>query len=150
MNKSIKLKELKSTQIDNFELTDTNGLAHQLYYYSYAPAVVLSSQNTTLPRVVGTENVVFFQINTTSESSSGSIPVLFDKNQLVSRSISLNKEGEVLVIDPKTWNIVYRGTPDSNYWKALDNLIHGKTVVFNNTAAKGRVIPLEALPVNIF
>ena len=130
-------------------MTDTNGLAHQLYYYSYAPAVVLSSQNTTLPRVVGTENVVFFQINTTSESSSGSIPVLFDKNQLVSRSISLNKEGEVLVIDPKTWNIVYRGTPDSNYWKALDNLIHGKTAVFNNTAAKGRVIPLEALPVNI-
>ena len=44
-------------KIDNFELTDTNGLAHQLYYYSYAPAVVLSSQNTTLPRVVGTENL---------------------------------------------------------------------------------------------
>lgn len=136
-------------RVNDFELTDLNGLAHHLYYYSYAPAIVLSSRNTTVPTAANTSNVVFFQINPNNTPAGGGGTVLVDTNQLVSNALSLNKEGEVLVINPKTWNIVYRGPADSAYWNALNKLVSNVQLTPVSISVTGKTIPLQPLPTNI-
>ncbi len=40
------------------------------------------------------------------------LPILMDTNQLVGEQLGVTRTAEVIIIDPKTWKIMYRGPID--------------------------------------
>jgi len=123
-------------KVDNFRLLDAGGKSHELYYLSDMKAVVLMVQGNGCPIVrqaVPTlreirsqyrdKGVEFLLINSNLQDKSAAIaeeakefafdvPVLVDETQLVGESLGLTRTAEVLVIDPKTWTLAYRGPVD--------------------------------------
>ncbi len=121
------------TRVDNFMLLDHRGDAHELYYYSDAPAIVLIVQGNGCPivrnaltdyRQVSDEylpkGVPFLMLNANLQDGRQTIaaeadewdipyPILVDETQLVAESLGLTRTAEVLVIDPDGWQIAYRG-----------------------------------------
>ncbi len=120
-------------RVDNFGLYDHTGDFHQLYYYSDADAIVLYIQGNACPivrnglqdlkdirdRFEG-QNVVFFMLNANLQDDRESIakeaaefgidmPILVDDNQLVAEAMEVQRTAEAIVIDPKRWNVAYRG-----------------------------------------
>jgi len=122
-----------SDKVDDFQLTDTRLMAYQLYYYKYAPAVVLMTRTETGPYSAASaaelealkakyadKGVLFFMIDSTLGQSRDAaaaeaarerltIPVLMDEYQLVGEGLGVKREGEVFVLDPRTWRTAYRG-----------------------------------------
>ena len=118
---------------DDFTLADQNFLSHQLHRMSDAKAVVLvtygsgsaairrdAAELRALQADAGGKGVELFLLDSdpaeTRESvradlgAAGlSIPVLFDKQQLVGEQLGVTRTAEAIVIDPKTWRIAYRG-----------------------------------------
>jgi len=123
-------------RVDDFELVDQNGIAHRLYYYQNAPAVVLMSQGNGCPIVrnampglrevrdaYADKGVEFFLLNSNIQDNRASIAgeveefgfdirVLVDENQLVGESLNITRTAEIFVIDPKTKKVVYHGPID--------------------------------------
>ena len=122
-----------TTRVDNFMLLDQRGDAHELYYYSDAPAVVLIVHGNGCPivrnalsdyRQVSDEylpkGVPFLMLNANLQDGRHTIaaeadewdipyPILVDETQLVAESLGLTRTAEVLVIDPDGWQVAYRG-----------------------------------------
>src|SRR5215813_8818276 len=96
---------LTPDKVSDFQLTDTTRIAHRLFYYSYAPAIVLMSQKdgSPLSRAAAAElaklqaayrdkGVLFYMINPADTreqaaaevaSNGFAVPVLMDDLQLV-------------------------------------------------------------------
>lgn len=137
-------------RIDDFQLTDQSRMAEHLYYYGYVPAIVLMTQTnggkTSRDSAAGLEKlaaswrdkgVVFFMINSTlgetREATSAeaakqgfTIPVLMDEQQLVGESLGVQREGEVFVVDPKTWRVAYHGPMTGQAADAIAAVVAGK------------------------
>lgn len=152
--------------IDNFALLDQNGKFHDLYYLSDAKAVVLMTHanncaavGDALPRLQQVQadyagrGVEFLLINPgddrdaiKAKTQGTTIPVLVDELRLVSESLQLNRAGEVLVVDPKGWKLMYRGPIDKSrsgsalLSGALDSVLAGQPVAKAQVAAKGCAI----------
>jgi hypothetical protein len=128
----------------DFQLTDTDRMAHQLYYYKYAPAIVLMSQKdgSPLSRAAAAElgrlqaaykdrGVLFYMINSSDDREAAgaeakangfTVPVLMDDLQLVGERMNIQREGEVFVIDPKAnFAVAYRGPLDDRFNSARPN-----------------------------
>lgn len=122
--------------IDNFALLDHEGKFHELYYYSYAKAIVLVVHGIGCP-IMGhsflelqqlkekytSKGVVFFLINANPQDDRTALaenakelgitmPILKDEAQLVSAALKVTRTAEAFVIDPKSKTIVYRGPID--------------------------------------
>lgn len=119
--------------VDNFVLLDQDGVSHELYYHENASAIVLMIQGNGCPIVRNAwsdfktvrdefevQGVIFAMLNANPQDTrkaiagevdkfSYDVPVLKDEAQLVAASLGLTRTAEVLVIDPKTWKIAYRG-----------------------------------------
>ncbi|HVY89153.1 MAG TPA: redoxin domain-containing protein [Hyphomonadaceae bacterium] len=131
----------------DFQLTDTTRLAHELYYFRYAPAIVLMSQTdgSKLSRDAGAElgklqaaykdkGVLFYMINSNLTQSREdaaaevakakfTVPVLMDEQQLVGEQLGVKREAEVYVLDPKAnFKIAYHGPLDDRFAKGSPNL----------------------------
>ena len=124
------------TTVDDFQLVDHTGFAHQLYYYRDAPAIVIMSQGNGCPIVRNAmpaysavrdayagKGVQFFLLNSNLQDNPQSIaaearefgfdvPVLVDEYQLVGESLGVTRTAEVFVIDPDTMRVVYHGPVD--------------------------------------
>jgi peroxiredoxin len=135
--------------VDDFQLTDQTRTAQRLYYYGYAPAIVLMTQSDEGPvsraaapaleklaAAYKDRGVVVFMINSnladTREAAAAwaarqhtSVPILMDEQQLVGESLGVQREGEVFVIEPKTWSIAYHG-PLDGAGAALDAVLAGQ------------------------
>ena len=122
-----------AVSVENFELLDQDGNAHELYYYSDADAVVLIVQGNGCPVIrnalpdirevrdqYSDENVVFLMLNANPQDNRESIlaeasewaidlPILIDESQLVARGLGITRTAETFVIDPASWDLVYRG-----------------------------------------
>ncbi len=122
--------------VDDFQLVDDTGFAHQLYYYRNAPAIVLMTQGNGCPIVRNAmpayrevrdayagKGVQFFLLNSNLQDDPQSIraeaqefgfdiPVLVDDYQLVGESLNVTRTAEVYVIDPATMRVVYHGPID--------------------------------------
>jgi hypothetical protein len=124
-------------RVDNFMLLDHQGRAHELYYHNDAAAVVIMVQGNGCPIVrnaIGDyqalaqryadkypeKGVRFFMLNSNLQDNRESIareaaeygidvPVLVDDTQLVGEALGLVRTAEVFVIDPESWELVYRG-----------------------------------------
>jgi len=123
-------------RVDDFQLTDHTGFAHQLYYYKSAPAIVLMTQGNGCPIVrnampalrevrdaYADSGVQFFLLNSNLQDTAASIaaevdefgfdlPVLVDQYQLVGESLQVTRTAEVYVIDPSSMTVVYHGPVD--------------------------------------
>ena len=167
-------------RVDNFMLLDHQGAAHELYYYADAPAVVLIVQGNGCPIVrnaladyrtvsdaYAPKGVEFFMLNANlqdgrttiaEEAREWGIPyrILVDETQLVAESLGLTRTAEVLVIDPRTWQVAYRGpvndrlsyerqkqAASEHYLSdALDAMLDGTTVAVASRDAMGCLINL--------
>lgn len=139
--------------VGNFRLFDAQGGSHHLYYFSDKDAIVLVAQDTSCAAATRRasaleklqaehgEQVQFFYINPTQQrgelTTVGSVPVLVDDAQLVGRTLNLNRAGEALVINPKTWSLAYRGDAGKALSAALDDVLAGKPVSETSKRAKG-------------
>ena len=134
----------------NFQLTDTNRLAHELHYFKSAPAIVLVSQVnggkvsreaarqlSKLQTQYKDQGVLFYAINSKdtrdaaaaeAQSQKFTFPILMDELQLVGEQLGISREGEVFVVAPKTgFKVAYHGTVNETS-KAIDAVLAGKPV----------------------
>jgi peroxiredoxin len=158
---------MKMQRVDNFQLTDQTLMAYDLYYYKYTPAVVIMTQANgskvsqaaaaELQKVAASykdKGVLFLMLNSsdsrdsiqTEAAKQGiTLPILVDEQQLVGESLGVQKEAEVFVIDPKTWNVAYRGPLDGRLaTNAIDSVVAGEPVKVARVDVKaGLTIPLH-------
>ena len=123
-------------RIGNFALLDHEGNSHQLRKYGDSPAIVLISTSAScleiieqLPkyRLLRTtwerQGVVFLGINSAANDSLDEIrnmaqlhnfdlPILLDDSQLVAEGLGLTKAGELVVLEPNRFQVLYRGGLD--------------------------------------
>src|SRR6185295_10000528 len=129
------------------QLTDTTRLAHELYYFKYAPAIVLMSQSNgsklsrdaagelaKLQAAYKDKGVLFYMINSNASDSRDAaateaaknkfaMPVLMDELQLVGEQLGIQHEGEIFVVNPKDgFRIAYHGPLDDRFAKGSYNL----------------------------
>lgn len=124
-------------EVGDFALIDHKGVFHQLSRYSDLRAVVLYSYGSNCDVSSGAvdklnflrdkylgRGIAFLMIDAipgetragVTESLSkhrNEIPVLMDTSQLASYSLDIEHTGEVLVVDPKRMQLLYRGAIDS-------------------------------------
>jgi hypothetical protein len=120
-------------RVENFRLLDHQGKSHELYYHSDASAVVIMVQGNGCPIVRNAitdyqalqqdyldKGVRFLMLNSNLQDDRASIareaaefgietPVLVDDTQLVGEALGVIRTAEVFVIDPRGWQLVYRG-----------------------------------------
>ena len=151
--------------VDNFMLVDQNLEAHELYRLADAKAVVLVTQAngdavvrglapalTALKASYGAKGVEFVMLNSSLKDSREAViaeaksagydaPVLLDVNQLVGEQLGVTRSAEVVVVNPKTWTVAYRGAfAAKSTADALDAVIAGKPVQTASAASRGAVI----------
>jgi hypothetical protein len=152
-------------RVDDFQLSDQNYIGRRLYKMRDAAAIVLISyaagdktvhaDATTymaLKASYAAKGVEFLMIdsvpgearetvNSSAKAAGIDIPILFDYEQLVGENLELTRAAELIVIDPKNWNIVFRGPAGSaSTRRALDALIEGKPLSLTAEAPRGGVI----------
>ena len=165
-------------RVDNFALLDQHGEFHELSYYKDQEAIVLFVQGNGCPIVRNVlndfktvrdqfdgEQVKFMMINSNLQDSREDIAaeslewnidfdILIDETQLVGESLELTRTAEVLVIDPNSWQLAYRGPindrvtyekqkvkAENHYLRdALNAMISGKAVGVASAEPRGCLI----------
>lgn len=166
---------------DNFVLIDHKGKAHELYYHRDSNAVVIVAQGNGCQIVrsnledlrklrddYADQDVEVLMLNANLQDTRSTIaaeaeewgadfPILKDRTQIIAKSLKLSRTGEVLVINPKTWEVVYRGPlsdrvdyerqkdkANKHYVRdALDALIAGNDVTLKQVNSPGCIINYE-------
>jgi hypothetical protein len=122
--------------VDNFMLVDQNLQAHELYRLADAKAIVIVSTANGCPIAramtpalkalrdkYAAQGVEFMLLDSALQDSREAIqaeakeygqdiPILMDSNQLVGEALGVTRTAEVFVINPKTWQVMYRGPID--------------------------------------
>ena len=165
-------------RVDNFTLLDHKGEAQELYYERDARAVVIIVQGNGCQIVRSTladyrslrdsyeqRGVRVLMLNSNLQDTRAAIakeasewdidiPIMHDSAQLVGRSLELTRTAEVLVIDPRSWEIVYRGALNNRVdyerqkneasepyvREVLDRLVAGETVEYREVSSPGCLI----------
>ena len=163
---------------DNFMLVDQNLQAHELYRMGDAKAIVLVSYGVGCPIVrsmtpglkalrdaYAKQGVEFMLIDSNLQDSREAvaqeakeygldIPILMDTNQLVGEQLGITRTAEVFVINPKTWQVAYRGPIDDRLdyggaqkanvtpfaGNALDAVLAGKAIQPVSMQTKGCLV----------
>jgi peroxiredoxin len=151
--------------VDDFRLNDQHGQSHELYYLSDMKAVVLMAQGdgcaasrttakslSALRAKYQAQGVEFLAIDSNLQDTPESIakeaqaegidlPILLDDLQLIGESLGFTHNGEVLVVNPQGWNVIYRGVASkgsTNYVAAaLESTLKGVPPKTAHTAADG-------------
>ena len=143
-------------RVDNFELLDHAGTAHELYYLSDMPAVVVMAHGNACPSQPAAieafnaardayedRGVAFLMLNSSDARAevaarAGDLgigsPVLVDDTGIVGASLGLGSAGEALVVDTRGWRLAWRGTP-AGVAAALDAVLAGTEAPAAETVA---------------
>jgi hypothetical protein len=158
-------------RVDDFFLADQNLLGRQLYrhaddkavvLYAYAPGdaqVKADAKSLTALQAKGVDVLAIDShlgdkrptvLADAKAAGLGETPILFDYEQLTGEGLHLSRAGEAIVVDPKTWTVVYRGAltgpgGEPLAKKAVDGLVAGEKVAVAGPPAKGGVIAFPAL-----
>lgn len=154
-------------QVDNFVLLDHRGDAHELFYHRGAPAVVIMAYNQNCKAATDAipamqtlqskynDQVEFWLLNSDATvdrkalaqhaAASGiTLPILQDDTTLISESLQAQYAGEVLVLDPRSWRVAYRGsvqsegkTATSAIGDTLNALASGQTLETRSETVQG-------------
>jgi mono/diheme cytochrome c family protein len=149
--------------VDNFRLADQNLVARELYRFGDAKAVVLVAYASgdaqlrkdapalsALKRDYAGKGVELLAVASrlgekrdVVKKDAAAIgfdaPILFDYQQLVGEQLGVTRAAEIFVVDPKSWQVVYRG-PVAGARAAVDGLVAGRPAAFTKAAAKGGAI----------
>lgn len=152
---------LAADRIGDFSLLDQNGYFHQMSWYDDNKAIVLMVQSTgdvavqnamadfdSLKSSFDTKGIEFFMINPLGlkdrdavkaelEAMNIDIPVLMDDARLISEALGIDKTSEVLVYDPKTFTLVFRGSLGEELSKALTDIVSGTALQTAQVASNG-------------
>jgi hypothetical protein len=169
---------VRAEMVEPFALEDQHGEQHDLRGLHNAAAIVIMVQGNGCPIVRNawptfrqirdtfeSRGVEFLMLNSNLQDDQASIlreaetfamdiPILVDDTQTVGASLNLIRTAEVLLIDPSTWEIVYRGPLDDrltyerqkpaateNYLRdALDSLLAGEPIEVARRDALGCLI----------
>ncbi len=155
--------------VDDFRLPDQNYLSRQLYRMSDAKAVVLITYASGDPAIraeapvyralksdyagKGVEVLMLASrlgearptVIADLKAAGLELPVLFDYEQLIGEGLGVTRAAEVIVIDPRTWTIAYRGAASGSggeTWArdAVEGLVAGRKVAMVPHAARGGFI----------
>jgi hypothetical protein len=167
-------------RVDNFRLLDQTGASQELYYLSDARAVVLMTYGNgcgivqkSLPRLrkirdeYKARGVEFLLIDSNlqddrdavARESNGfgiDLPILIDETQLIGEALGIDRTADFFVVDPKTWQLVYRGPMDDRLsygaqkpdaktqylTDALDAILAGKPVSIARAETLGCLVNL--------
>ena len=123
-------------RVDDFMLADQNLLARQLYRMGDDKAVVLVTYAAgdkqlhadapalmALKAAYAGKGVDMLAVDSRigdkrdpviadAKAAGLDMPILFDYEQLVGEELGVTRAAEVIVIDPKTWTVAYRGPVD--------------------------------------
>jgi peroxiredoxin len=151
--------------VEDFRLNDQSGQSHELYYLSDMKAVVLLAAGNgcaasrtaaksleSLRARYQSLGVEFLAIDSNLKDTPDSIakeaksdgvgmPILTDELQLIGESLGLVRNGEILIVNPENWKVVYRGAVENgaNHYAAaaLDATLAGTPVKSSQTEAGG-------------
>ena len=155
--------------VDDFMLADQNLLARQLYRMSDDKAVVLVTYASAdkqlradapalmaLKAAYAGRGVDMLAVDSRigdkrdpviadARAAGIEMPILFDYEQLVGEELGVTRAAEVIVIDPRGWNVAYRGpvaSPTGEQWAkaAVDALVAGRKVALTSRPAQGQMI----------
>ena len=170
------------TKVDNFRLSDAAFGSQELYRLKDAKAVVLITYGNGCPIVRNNakayaalkqayagKGVEFMALDSSPQDKREDVlaeakeygldmPVLMDTNQLVGEQLGVTRTAEVIVIDPKTWTIAFRGPVDDRVTyerqkagatehyaaDALDAVLAGQPVKVAHKAAEGCLVNFAA------
>ncbi|MBP9234339.1 MAG: redoxin domain-containing protein [Hyphomonadaceae bacterium] len=172
---------LPHAKMANFTLKDTAGKAHELYKMTDAKAIVISMHTRGCP--IGQQlnpdfhalqakyeakGVKFMMINPNMHDTPEMIakeakefditmPILKDSDQSVTEPWGVERATETLIVEPKTWKILYQGPindrvtfgrakakPDNDFATVtLDAMLAGKAVTPSYNMTDGCIISFE-------
>ncbi len=173
-NKSNDFSQLEGPKASNFELLDHEGKAHELYYYSDMKAVVLIWQGNGCPifrqsileinrlqKKFEKLGIVFLLINANpqddrfsikkeAEEFNINIPILEDSSQMVTKSLSVTRTAESIVLDTKSWKTIYRGAINDRLGYEVQKTAPIQHFLENalNTWLQGRLPQIKRTPFN--
>jgi peroxiredoxin len=148
-------------KVDNFRLADQNLQAYDLYRMGDAAAIVLVTQangcgavKANVPALKALQakyagkGVEIMMLNSNgakdtreammAEAASYGLdmPILMDANQLVGEQLGVSRAAEAIVINPKTWQIAYRG-PISDAADAVEAVKSGAVIKVAQKTGEG-------------
>ncbi len=150
-------------RVDDFLLADQNRFGRQLYWMGQNKAVVLvtyvsgdeqlhadAAAIMTLKSDYADKGVEVLAVNSRLGESRETVvadakaagldmPILFDVDQFVGEQLKVTRAAEVIVVDPRSWTIAYRG-PVGGASMALDSLVSGETAAPVVREARGETI----------
>jgi peroxiredoxin len=153
-------------RVDNFRLLDHQDSSQELYYFADASAVVLMAHSSScaganadyaalqrLHTQFADDSVEFLLINSSDSRDvirghaadvGLTAPILLDTTQIIGESLALQTAGEMLVINPQSWSLAYRGDVAAGA-QALAEVVAGQAVTQVQQPAKGCDVVLPGL-----
>ena len=154
------------TRVADFLLADQDLLGRQLYHHADDKAVVLVAYQTNDKQIhadakalmaLKAKGVDVLGIDSRIGESRAAviadakaagldIPILFDYEQLTGEARGITRAAEVIVVDPRSWTVAYRGAltgPGGEPYakQAVDALVAGQKVAMASHPAQGATIP---------
>ncbi len=154
-------------RIGDFSLLDQNGNVHQMSRYSNRRGIVLltgTSECPMPPEIAAAYSQIkltvvdlgfeFMVLSSSRSTEHGRVsreliqlgldlPVLQDDTRRVSASLGVRKTGEVIVFDPKSLTVIYRGSADHILELALFSILAGEEVMNSIDNSPGCEIDYE-------
>ncbi len=134
-------------RVGDFALLDHNGVYHNMSWYDNNKAVVLfvqvngdSTSEASLQQIADIRSayedrgVVVMMLNPTGAARDSvqdvakqydDVPILIDDAQLVSEALGVARSGDVIVFNPSSFRVEYRGPAGDQLKAALDNVVAG-------------------------
>lgn len=145
--------------VDNFELLDQRGVAHELHYLSDMKAVALLSHRNgcaaqqeaaqafdAARRAYGEQGVEFLLIDSAADARAEvaqeaaalgiDAPVLLDDAQIIGASLGLERAGEALLVRTDGWTLAWRGAP-AQLGAAIDAVLAGEAPPASEPGGEG-------------
>jgi hypothetical protein len=150
-------------RVDDFLLADQNLFGRQLYRMAQDKAVVLVTYASgdrqlhadapalmALKAAYAGKGVELMAVDSRlgdrrdaviadAKAAGLEMPILLDYEQLVGEELGVTRAAEVIVIDPRSWTIAYRGPADGAK-AALDALVAGEKVALASREPAGQLI----------
>ena len=154
-------------RVGDFTLLDHNGDAHSMSWYDDHDAVVFLTQANrcdstreaasafdTVRTRYADANFQFMLLNAEGSRDRDAVsaaaaeygtdlPILMDDSQTISQAMEINQAGEVIVYDPKSFSIKYRGPVENYLTAALDQIAAGDEVSNPEVPVSGCEIAYE-------
>jgi hypothetical protein len=152
-----------SERVGDFALIDQQGYFHQLSYYNNYKAVALLVQSNgskaTQKQIDAykqaqakyQDKIKFFMINPLGSETraavqadldkyGANIPVLMDDTRVVSEGLRIDRTGEVLLLNPGTTDVLYRGPAGKTLDSAIDAVLADQSVKKAKVRTRGEAV----------